>query len=146
MLLNRYMWFIVVIIAIYLSLFSVNAFGESHVKLVTMKDGSEYYYDKDSIKRMAGKVKVWPTVVFKGESLDNQKKSLQKIDRAKDLEKFSHVKTLHEINCRERKYRFLIFVHYDVDGKVLDTLREVTPWFDFVPGTVNDGLRGRVCK
>ena len=34
MLLNRYMWFIVVIIAIYLSLFSVNAFEEKAAALM----------------------------------------------------------------------------------------------------------------
>jgi hypothetical protein len=48
----------IIIVGITLSVFSNNVFGESLIKYFTDEDGTEYSYDKDSIKRQSGKVKV----------------------------------------------------------------------------------------
>jgi hypothetical protein len=143
---NKHLWFIVAIVGIYLSLFSINAFGESLVKIVTMKDGSGYYYDKDSMKRISGTVRVWTVERLKGKSMSDYNKALQETYPTNILGKLSHTKTLHEMNCKERRYRFLMLIYYDVEGRVLETLHEETPWGPIIPGSMSDGLRGHVCK
>jgi hypothetical protein len=146
MLLNKNLWFIVVMIGINLSLFSSDAFGERLVTFYTSEDGSKFYYDKDSVKRKSGNVKVWSTERWKGEKLSDYKKSLRNASPTKNVENFSYTKTLHEIDCEEGRYRFLTTAYYDVEGKVLYTIPEQVTWAYIVPGSVHDALKSSVCK
>jgi hypothetical protein len=132
----------IMIVGITLSVFSNNVFGESLVKYFTDEDGTEYSYDKDSVKRQSGKVKVWTTVILGVES----RSEIQKNVSIKAFENLSFTRTLDEINCKEGRTRVVTIIYYDVKRKVLYTITEQTDWRSIVPDSINDLLKSSVCK
>jgi hypothetical protein len=132
----------IIIVGITLSVFSNNVFGESLIKYFTDEDGTEYSYDKDSIKRQSGKVKVWTTVILGTES----RSEIQKNVSIKGFENLSFTRTQDEINCKEGRTRMVTIIYYDVKRKVLYTITKQTDWRSIVPDSINDLLKSSVCK
>ena len=142
MLSEKNTWFMIIIVGITLSVFSNNVFGESLIKYFTDEDGTAYSYDKDSVKRQSGKVKVWTTAILGAES----RSEIQKIVSIKGFENLSFTRTLDEINCKEGKTRMVAIIYYDGKRKVLYTITEQTDWRSIVPDSINDLLKSSVCK
>ena len=142
MLSEKNTWFMIIIVGITLSVFSNNVFGESLIKYFTDEDGTEYSYDKDSVKRQSGKVKVWTTAILGAES----RSEIQKNVSIKGFENLSFTRTLDEINCKEGRTRVVTMIYYDVKRKVLYTITEQTDWRSIVPDSINDLLKSSVCK
>ena len=142
MLSEKNTWFMIIIVGITLSVFSNNVFGESLIKYFTDEDGTEYSYDKDSVKRQSGKVKVWTTAILGAAS----RSEIQKIVSIKGFENLSFTRTLDEINCKEGKTRIVTIIYYDGKRKVLYTITEQTDWRSIVPDSINDLLKSSVCK
>jgi len=125
---------------------SNNVFGENLVNYHTNKDGSNFYYDKDSTKRSSGKVKVWTIEKHEGESLRRYLNLIQQIHPNIDFSNYSYTKALDEIDCNEDKARTLSIIHYNLESKVITTVSGEAPWEHLVPETIHNELKRIVCK
>jgi hypothetical protein len=140
--LNNNVWLIVFIVGINLSLFSHNVFGENLIIYATEKNGDEFYYNKDSVKRISGKVKVWVTIKYGDEGRNDFRKAVPSLN----LENLSYTNDLYEINCMEKTLRLLNSICYDINGKVLYHMPKPTDWIYFPLGSIDEELKSRVCK
>jgi hypothetical protein len=67
-------------------------------------------------------------------------------------ENLSHSITLWEINCREKKFRFLSLTHYSKENnpiyswKLLYSSDSPNEWSSFTPGSLGERLYQAVCK
>ena len=70
----------------------------------------------------------------------------------KKYENLSHTITLWEINCAEKKFRFLSLTHYSkannpiYSWKLLYSSDSPTEWSSFIPGSLGGKLYKAVCK
>jgi hypothetical protein len=67
-------------------------------------------------------------------------------------ENLSHTMTLWEINCAEKKFRFLSLTHYSKENspiyswQLLYSSDSSTEWTSFTSGSLGEGLYKAVCK
>jgi hypothetical protein len=142
MLSKKNKWLIIVILAINVSLFSSNVFGENLVKYAESKDGNRHYYDEKRVKRLSGKVKVWTVIRWGDEFKSEVREKFPDIG----LEDLSFTKSLKEINCKEEKIRTLNSAAYAEDGTVLHTSDKPSDWTYIIPDSHADKLKRHVCK
>jgi hypothetical protein len=70
----------------------------------------------------------------------------------KKYEPLSHSITVWQINCRNKKFRFLSLEHYSKDGKpiyswkVLYSSLPSEEWSPFIPGSLGERLYRSVCR
>jgi len=134
-----------------LSVFVTDVMGEDLTKYTEDEHGNVFYYEKDSIERKSGMVKVWTENRFDKKNEDwsivvEVCKKFVELNSINDCNKLSHVRVLYEINCKEDKYRFLSFVLYDENGKVLYSSSRSLEWDHVIPDTNTDKLKNHVCK
>jgi hypothetical protein len=106
-------------------------------------------FDRDSISWSSqDTVKVWTRLVHSDEGKKGYILNLQ-TDRLSKYNELQNTDTLVEINCRIKKAKFLLIEDYDTKGSPLysgnlsSNLR--SKWYNIVPGSVADELRGIVC-
>jgi hypothetical protein len=67
-------------------------------------------------------------------------------------ENLSYTKTLWEINCADKKFRFLSLTHYSKENnaiyswKLLYSSNSPAAWSSFTPGSLGEKLHKAVCK
>jgi len=119
------------------------------------KDGAVYYYDKDSIKRESGIVRVWTEDKYneknerwsKWVKLCKENKNIYETESINDCDRFSYRKKLFEINCKKNTSRIISETMYDENGDYLSYMDTPTdPWDLIVSGSIEDKLKNRVCK
>ncbi|NPU86431.1 MAG: hypothetical protein HPY65_18295 [Syntrophaceae bacterium] len=111
----------------------------------TNEDGVTYY-DKDSIHiTKRDNVSVWVTQMYSKKYSEDMGNSLL-IDRTyrKPYSKMS----LIEINCKERSYRTIKYIIFDVFENILllHNNKSDIPTIDIIPYSVMDKLRVSLCK
>jgi hypothetical protein len=135
----------VVIVGISLSLFSNDVWGENLVKSgYDEHSGTVFYYDKDSVKRISGKVKLWEKIYWGGEELSKRVELLGKMS-VEGNQKLSYSKYLVEINCKEKTFSYIVYIDYDEKGGVLYLDKPSEEILNIVPNTVIDWLKKHVC-
>jgi hypothetical protein len=139
-------------IVLILSVFITDVIGEEEIKYTNDQDGNEFYYDKDSIKRKSGIMKVWETVKFSNKNqlwrrgVDLCSK-YSETNPSLDCNRLSHIKFLTEINCEEDMRRFISVVDYDEDGRVLYSKSFPSQQWDYIiSGSLADTLKNIICK
>ena len=162
--LSRNNFFILMTIELILSVFVTDVMGVNLIKYTEDKDGTLNYYDKDSIKRKSGIVRVWTKMKFKERSevwnswvywkknkgwnswVDICKNYPERVTNINDCDNLSYVKDLYEINCKKDRQRRLSSIIYDDYGKVLFSNLTPTEWIDIFPNLVFEKLKNQVCK
>jgi hypothetical protein len=107
--------------------------------------GTVFYYDKDSLKYISGKVKLWEKIYWGGEELSKRIELLGKMS-VEGNQKLSYSKYLLEINCKEKTFRYIVYIDYDEKGGVLYLDKPSEEDLNIVPNTVIDVLKKRVCR
>jgi hypothetical protein len=144
-------FFVLISIGFILSAFVTYFEGENLVKYGKTEEGTEYFYDKDSIERRSEIVKVWTKSIFNKKDkrwsgfVEDCKKVVEP-NSNNDCNRLSNKKDLYEINCKEDTCRFLSSVMYDEDGKVLYSMSSPSKCDYIVPDSTTEQLKNRVCK
>jgi hypothetical protein len=63
----------------------------------------------------------------------------------KGYENYEHSKELVEIDCSEKRLRFVSLIHYDTDGKIIDSISRISEWHYIVPGSIEDAFYESLC-
>jgi len=63
-----------------------------------------------------------------------------------DSSEHGYITAKVEINCKTIMRRELGRTDYDRNGHILKTYKDIIPWHDIVPATVNDAIYKRLCK
>lgn len=122
--------------------------GELLIAFSSGKDGTKRYYDRDSVNKSGGVVKIWTKNVY-GDDSDEKKskiKELKENNACDGCDQLSYYKTLVELNCKDDLYRFSQHVEYATDGSVIISRDEPSEWEDIVPGSLTDNLKRKVCR
>ena len=129
--------------------------GENLIKYSEDRDGTVMYYDKDSIKKESGIVRVWTEDKYNGKNgrwsmwvkLCKENKNIYETESINDCDRFSYRKKLFEINCKKNASRIISSTMYDGDGNDLSYIDTPTdPWDFIVSGSIEDELKNSVCK
>jgi Surface-adhesin protein E len=113
-------------------------------------DGSIYYYDKSSVKYLAGTVvRFWgkeiPSESAKKENMvEIGVKYFGHLD-SKFLKYSSH-KVLAEINCSKEQIRTLRYVVYDAKGNIIGSFNESSKWVSIVPESIVELAADKLCR
>lgn len=150
--LSRNNFFMLMTIGVVLLVFVTNVIGENLIAFGE-KDGNVFYYDKDSIKRKAGIVKVWTQERFNKKNeewkshvnickIHIEKESLNKCSR------LYYTMDLNEINCNEDTWQVPESISYDDDQNILysELETESLKYAYIVPASVMAILKNYVCK
>jgi len=79
-------------------------------------------------------------------------KDLMIKELGKKYENLSHTITLWEINCAEKKFRFLSLTHYSKENKAIYSWKLLyssdspNEWSSFTPGSLGEKLHKAVCR
>lgn len=108
------------------------AFAVDWVYVTTGENGSDFYYDADTIQRSGNRVTVW-----------------EKEDASRNKTvKYREQKTQSQFSCSDRTYRLLSFVTYYPDGKrnsySLDTYEQTVEAIP--PDTIGETRLEAVCS
>lgn len=144
---SRNSFFILMTIGFVLSVFVTDVMGENLIVFSELQNGDLWYYDKDSIKRSSGKVRVWITLIYGNESRRDLIETFKKHpDTPKNIEDISFNKSLLEIYCKEGEIYDLTDTLYDTIGNEVYTNNlSGEPKF-IIPGSINEELKNRVCE
>ena len=135
-------------IGLVLSMLPNHVRGELLIEYSSGKDGTKRYYDRDSVKKSGGVVKIWTKNIY-GDDSDEKKskiKALKENNACDGCDQLSFNKTLVELNCKDDLYRFSQHVEYATDGSVIISRDEPSEWEDIVPGSVIDYLKNKACR
>jgi hypothetical protein len=125
--------------------------GENLEQYNEGKDGTVYYYYKNSVKRKSGIVNVWTEARFNGKNkewgkmVDECKKS-SKLDSINDCNKLFSRKDLIEINCKDDKCGLIKHVLYDGNLTILYSSSPLLEWDYIIPDSNTDELKNKVCQ
>jgi len=106
------------------------------------------FYDLKSINRLSHDV----PRVSDYQYYTKEGKDLMIRELGGKYENLSHTMTLWEINCAEKKFRFLSLTHYSKENKpiyswkLLYSSNTPTEWSSFIPGSMGEKLYKVVCK
>jgi hypothetical protein len=139
---RKKVWITIFLVGLIISMFTNNVWGEDLIQYSLSKDGSKLYYDKDSLKRSFGSVRVWTTTILG----DKEKIDLASKFSGIGYEKLSQTKILFEINCKDETIRRLSTISYDTSGGIIDTDSKPPDMEDVVSGSHNDLLLKKVCS
>jgi hypothetical protein len=106
------------------------------------------FYDAKSISHPSENiVEVWEKQDYTNKGVNFMVEGLG--EKYKNL---SHSITLWQINCAEKKFRFLSLTHYSKENspiyswKLLYSSDSLTEWSSFTPGSLGEKLYKAVCK
>jgi hypothetical protein len=135
-----------------LSVCITDVMGENLVKYYDDgREGTVYFYDKDSVSQKTGIVKVWDVIRYHGINKDWS----SWVDACMDISKpnsnpncslLATVKILNEINCEKHKYRLLSVMLFDENGRFIEVSSKQSDLKNIYPNTVIDELKRHVCK
>jgi hypothetical protein len=106
------------------------------------------FYDPKSIARLSQNV----ARVVDYQYYTKEGKDLMTRQLGGKYENLSHTMTLWEINCAEKRFRFLSLTHYSKENnpiyswKLLFSSDSLTEWNSFTPGSLGENLYKAVCK
>jgi len=111
-------------------------------KLYATNEFGYNYFDEGNITRPSkNMVRVWVKSLFTDKGVISMVGQL-----GRRYENLSHDTSLWEVNCSEKKWRFLTSTGYSKNGDVLSSSGEEFEWRFIVPGTVSDLLLKEVCE
>lgn len=118
------------------------------IKYRTDKGGSVILYNNDFIKNSKGDViQVWNKRVF------NNKTREEVIQERKNdglpttgYEKLDEDIFLVDVDCKNRKHRYLNHIELDSNRNILSSSTNSTDWEYTIPDSIMDELRKKVCK
>ena len=125
----------------------VEAWGEDRM-FYGGNDKYTCFYDLKSINRLYHDV----VRVSDYQCYTKEGKDLMIRELGGKYENLSHTMTLWEINCAEKKFRFLSLTHYSKENspiyswKLLYSSDSSTEWSSFTPGSLGEKLYKPVCK
>lgn len=100
------------------------------------------YYDAQGITRPSKNiVRVWTRKDFSEEGVLDVVREL-----GKEYKNFSHIDSLMEINCFEKKSHSLSANHYDNKGRTIFYDSSPSEWYFIVPDSVAERLYEEVCE
>jgi hypothetical protein len=113
-------------------------------------DGSIYYYDKSSVKYLAGTVvRFWgKEIPSEGAKKENMVEIGVKYFGQLDDKflKYSSHKVLAEINCSKEQIRTLSYVVYDPGGNIIGSFNESSKWVSIVPESIVELTADKLCR
>lgn len=125
----------------------VEAWGEDQM-FYGRNDKYTCFYDLKSINRLSNDVVRASDYQY----YTKEGKDLMIRELGGKYENLSHTTTLWEINCAEKKFRFLSLTHYSKENnpiyswKLLYSSDSPTEWSSFTPGSLGEKLYKAVCK
>jgi len=106
------------------------------------------YYDKSSIfEAKKGIISVWTKNILSTDSKKQYFSILEKIDKAPDdPSKLSYYKSLMEIDCTNKKFRYIYAVFYDEQDNIIhpSSENETSAWNTIEPDSVGEKLMNLV--
>jgi hypothetical protein len=134
-----------VILIIGFGIFTYTEVWGADWKLYDSNKLKKSYYNADSITRPSTNiVRVWVRWNFTEKGVMDMVRSA-----GKKLEKLEYSISLNEINCAEKTNRFLSWIYYDNNGKMIYSLSSSklpTEWLSIVPESNADNLYKKLCK
>jgi len=122
--------------------------GGADWKFYGRTDKYSSFYDAKSISHPSENiVEVWEKQDYTNKGVNYMVEGLG--EKYKNL---SHSITLWQINCADKKFRFLSLTHYSKENspiyswKLLYSSDSSTEWTSFTPGSLGEGLYKAVCK
>jgi len=142
------------LIYLFTFLFISLAVTAQEVHLGTSKDKiDEFYIMSVKYNKKTNTVEVWDRIKPAEGQLANYRKKvmeLRKQEKAstEGFEKIGFYKRRIEYNCKNRTYRVMECVYYDLYGKILDSTDadETTKWEKIPLSTIRDDEFKQVCK
>jgi len=125
----------------------VEAWGEDQM-FYGRNDKYTCFYDLESINRLSHDVVRASDYQY----YTKEGKDLMIRELGGKYENLSHTMTVWEINCAEKKFRFLSLTHYSkannpiYSWKLLYSSDSPTEWSSFIPGSLGGKLYKAVCK
>lgn len=126
---------------------SVQVSGEDRI-FYGGNDKYTCFYDLKSISRLSRDVlRISDYQYYTKEGKDVMIREL-----GRKYENLSHTITSWEINCAEKKFRFLSLTHYSKENnpiyswKLLYSSDSPTEWSSFIPGSLGEKLYKEVCN
>ena len=110
--------------------------------------GNISIYNKVDIKQSTkDTVQVSTIVVFSDKGREEHIQEMRNNGRSTEgYDKLSHTLFLHEIHCKDKRFRLLSFVNYDTDGKTFYSgSPDIPDWKYIVLNSTIDYLRKEVC-
>lgn len=122
---------ILVVAAFVLAAFASLSFAASWVSLGKTKKRSEHFYDNDSIVKKENNItRVWVKFKYPSDDPDN-------VDNQTVYE---------EIDCTQKKFRFLQINTYYVGKDDPSVISDPTDWDNIVPDTMTMKVLDAVCR
>jgi hypothetical protein len=111
-------------------------------KLLNFTDSSYFFYDAEDITHPSKDiVRVWEKVVYTERGIEEVIAEL-----GEDYENLKETKTLIEINCKERNFRYLSVVHYAEDKTVIRTRDIGSKWQLIIPESIVEFQYKEFCR
>jgi hypothetical protein len=111
-------------------------------KLYIVEDKWHHYFDAENIMHPSKNiVRVWTKTVYS----DKGRIWLLR-DFGKNWENVYSAISLEEINCNDKKYRFLSQQYYSEDGGILFSAGERERWEYVIPESLSELLFEKVCR
>jgi hypothetical protein len=138
----------VTLVIIGLALFTYAEVWGADWKFYGRTDKYSSFYNAKSISHPSENiVEVWEKQDYTNKGVNYMVEGLG--EKYKNL---SHSITLWQINCADKKFRFLSLTHYSKENspiyswKLLYSSDSSTEWTSFTPGSLGEGLYKAVCK
>lgn len=122
---------------------NIEAWGADWEILSSDDAGDTFLYDKGGITRTSDNhLKVWTKVLY------SEKSILKKVEKfGEKFVNLSYELTLQDIDCKNKKQRFLSIIDYSKDGGVIYSGNEPNAGWNFVPPeSLMEDLYRKVCK
>jgi len=117
-----------------------NVYGVESEFYCEQTDGSKFYYDKNSIVYLNGKIRVWNSVVLSDIGKEYVKNNIE----VKNVDPYK-ILTYNEVDCEQMNFRVLSVIFCGETRSVLRSIAD-QPNRSIIPNTCPEELFNILCK